>query len=197
MADPALMRIRLNIVRRQRQVMSRYSLNLLCGFALLFACAPGVGWADTPSSLRAVQDLVRSVGQSDNRDSSDVVAELHRHGQVAVPLLIAELKVVDPDPRVTPENLWWHLVWCERALRSITGQRFMFKTKEPIPPDLDRFRAPDDPLSYAMEWMSRGMVFIAPRDVQSQVIASWKAWFAKNGSSFEVRIYEPYGDWFF
>lgn len=126
-----------------------------------------------------------------------MVAALHAHGREAVPLLVAELRVVDPDPRITSQELWWHLVWCERALRSITGQRFEFRTEEPLSADLAQFRSKQDSLSYAMEWMSRGAVFIAPRDVQAKVIDSWHSWLLANANTFEVQPYAAYGDWYF
>ena len=144
----------------------------------------------------SVTALVRQLGISKNRDSSEIVAKLHMQGHLAVPLIVGELRVINPHIGVTSEDEWWHIVWCERALRSITGQYFSFTTKEPLPPDLAAFRSPEEPLGLAMEWMSRGQVFVAPRDVQVQVINAWKDWLQKKGATFPIQRYEPYGEWF-
>ena len=81
-------------------------------------------------------------------DPAKTIEQLHSCGQKAVPLLIFELRVMDPE--VLNE-----------------------------------------------EWMSRGEIFMAPQDVQASVIMAWKTWLEKNGASFIVQPYEPYGDWYF
>ena len=54
----------------------------------------------------------------------------------------------------------------------------------------------DEPLGYAMEWMSRGRVYVAPRDVQEKVIAAWKTWYEQRGDRFAVQPFVPFGEWF-
>ena len=71
------------------------------------------------------------------------------------------------------------------------------KVEEPLPKDLAEFRSAEDRLGYAMEWMSHARVFIAPRDVQLEVVTAWQGWCAAHCSSFDIRPFESYGDWYF
>jgi hypothetical protein len=87
----------------------------------------------------------------------EVIVELHECGLAAAWLLLAELQVIDPESVDDPK--WGHMVWCERALRSITGQYFRFKSAESLG-RLSEFRGKDDHIGYVTEWMSRGRVYV-------------------------------------
>jgi hypothetical protein len=127
-------------------------------------------------------------------DPINTIKGLHSCGPKAVPLLVAQLRVIDPE---ICNDEWQHQVWVERALRSITGQYFKFVSSQKLSPRLLRYREQSARLGLVMEWMSRGEIFMAPQDVQENVIETWKAWLDKNGPSFAVCPYEPYGDWYF
>jgi hypothetical protein len=127
------------------------------------------------------------------KNPSRTVQDLHQCGREAVRLLALELRVVDPE---VFDEQWDHAVWVERALRSITGEYFEFVSAEELPTELGKFRGQADPLGYTMEWMSHARIFIAPRDVQSRVIAARDAWIKNNGTTFDVQQFEPYGKWF-
>jgi len=144
-------------------------------------------------SCKQISDTIHNFGNVNDEDSGNTVRELHECGLAAVPLLINELRVIDPEK--TDNVTWWHMVWCERALRSITGQYFMFKSKEKLG-RLSEFRDQDSELGYVMEWMSRAQVYIAPRDVQEKVIHSWKVWQEENKAGFSVAPFKPYGNWY-
>ena len=141
-------------------------------------------------------ELVHVLGTSKDRDPCESVGKLHSYGRQMVPLLIGELRVIDPNPAKANTDGWWHAAWCERALRSMTGQRFKFHTRQKLPRDLAEFHVPEEPLGYVVEWMSRARVSLAPRDVQAKVIEAWKAWHASQGKAFRVHPFEAYGEWY-
>lgn len=134
-----------------------------------------------------------SLGIPWEANHEQIVERLHQCAAVAVPLLIAELRVVDPEAVTDPQ--WGHMVWCERALRSITGQYFEFRSDEDLG-SLVEFRGPDDRLGFAMERMSNGKVYLAPRDVQRKVIHAWETWLGANHGKFSVADFEEFGEWF-
>jgi len=140
-------------------------------------------------SCRELTKTVRSLGIPWQAAHREVVRELHECGSVAVRLLVAELQVIDPESLDDPR--WGHMVWCERALRSITGQEFLFESSEPLG-RLAEFRGKGDRLGYVEEWMSLARVYVAPRDVQRKVIESWYTWLKKHARGFAVH---PFGEW--
>jgi hypothetical protein len=140
-------------------------------------------------SCREPTKAVQSLGIPWEAAHREVVRELHECGLVAVRLLVAELQVIDPESSDDPR--WGHMVWCERALRSITGQEFLFESSEPLG-RLSEFRGKGDRLGYVVEWMSHARVYVAPRDVQRKVIESWRTWLKKHERGFVVH---PFGEW--
>lgn len=126
-------------------------------------------------------------------DPSKTIEQLHPCGHKAVPLLVHELRIVNPE---IVNAQWWHVVWVERALRSITGQYFRFTSNEKFG-KIRELRRPSEKMGFVTEWMSRGQVYIAPRDVQTNVIHAWRKWLKVNGNFFQVKKFEPYGEWFF
>jgi hypothetical protein len=126
-------------------------------------------------------------------DPTQIIKELHSCGAKAVSLLISELHVIDPE---AVNEQWLHQVWVERALRSITGQYFAFVSTERLSARLAKFREQSDKLGLVMERMSTGEILVAPRDVQTNVTEAWKTWLKRNGSSFVVQRYEPFGTWY-
>ena len=162
----------------------RIEIGCVVGLLVSFCPSP----ARSAESCATVADAVRQLGEG---DGIRAVESLHRCGKAAVPLLVRELRIVDPE---IPNRTWLHAVWCERALRSITGKYFRFRTQLALG-GLSEFRGKDDDLGYAMEWMSRGKIFVAPQDVQRKVIAAWKSWLKANHGQFEVAKFDPGGEW--
>ncbi len=158
------------------------------------------GCSDPPVAGDAVRAsgraLVARLGTAADRDPDATVAALHEQGGTVVPLLIGELKVIDPELSDVDPGAWWHAVWCERALRSLSGQIFEFRTAEVLPSGLARFRGSGDTVGYFMEWMSHAQVFVAPRDVQARVVAAWKSWWSSAGETFIPERFESYGEWY-
>jgi hypothetical protein len=135
---------------------------------------------------------VQRLGNPWNGDHVETIRELHQCGATAVPLLLEQLRVVDPEKR---DAKWRHAVWCERALRSITGQYFRFKSTKSLG-QLAEYRSQEDELGYAMEWMSHARIYIAPRDVQEKIIGSWHEWYVEHGAVFEVAPFDAYAEWY-
>lgn len=164
----------------------------ILGSLVAASCAPGsLGGPSLSSLSAATRQTVHKLGTESVPE--DAVRELHTQGRGVVPALIAELHVVDP---AVYDSDWSHVVWCERALRSITGQRFEFVSVEPLSAGLAEFRGPKEPLAFVSERMANGAILVAPRDVQAKVIASWREWCVTNCGSFPFQAYEPFGAWY-
>lgn len=119
---------------------------------------------------------------------------LHVVGSSVLPALVGELRVIRPG---TPDANEMHIIWCIRALRSLTGQEFQHVTAGTDPCELQEFLGRDGPLPFFAEWMSRGRVYVAPRDVQAAVIADWRAW-VRAHPACRIRDYAFWPDgWYF
>jgi len=161
---------------------------ILISILLFLGCCNA--WATAPCG-----DLPNAVMQLGlEKEPTKTIELLHACGKKAIPLLISQLHVMDPEAL---NDEWEHQIWVERALRSITGQYFVFVSSQKLSPRLARIHQQSDSLGLAMEWMSRGEIFMAPQDVQANVIKAWKTWWKKNAASFKVQPYEPFGDWYF
>jgi hypothetical protein len=168
------------------------SRTAVLAFVLSLGWAPAV-LAEDGGCLR-VKEAIRDLGAPYfAEDETLTIRQLHPCASQAVPLLIAELKVVDPESE--NEREWWHAVWCERALRSITGEYFAFRSSQSLG-RLGEFKSKHDKVGYVSEWMSRGRVYMAPRDVQARVIAAWKAWQLKHRDDMVAKPFVEYGDWY-
>jgi hypothetical protein len=160
-----------------------------------------------PSMELSIEEVVRLLGTRKDPDPSCSLERLHLDGHRSAAALVRELRVVNPDPHTEDHDRWWHGVWCERALRSLTGERFEFAPVDhrirvadcagPVEHCPYRFIDFDgEPLPFFAEWMSRARVYVSPRDVQQSVIDAWTAWHAEHGETFRPRPYEQYGPWY-
>lgn len=145
-------------------------------------------------SLRVacVEEIVADLGRGIGYDNNRLVAALHEQPHASARLLIRELQVVDPDefPPIA-----WHVIWCIRALESLTNQEFELLTEEKLSAEQAEFLDPTRPMNYYGAWMSRSRFYLAPRSVQQKVIDAWKSWVREHGKDFkpaqEPRIYAP------
>lgn len=46
-------------------------------------------------------------------------------------------------------------------------------------------------------WMSRDIAFIAPPEVQKQIIASWRQWYKREATTFRFERCDDINDWYF
>ena len=109
-------------------------------------------------------------------------------------MLVEELHIVDPDRF---DDKMMHVVWCIRALRSLTGEDFYFRTTLPLSRRSATFLHPERPMGFISYWMSHATLYVAPQDVQRRAIDAWKAWALARGERFTVQPFVPFGDWFF
>lgn len=163
---------------------------ILCSVAALLTSPLA---AAAPQACDTLAVSVKRLGKPspESRPDEDVIQELHRCATAAAPLLLAELRVIDPE-RVNTR--WTHMVATERALRSITGQYFRFHSQQALG-SLGEYSSRDTAIGYVSEWMSRGRIYVAPRDVQAKVIRAWGDWLEAN-PDFTAPAFQPYGDWY-
>jgi hypothetical protein len=150
--------------------------------------------APDPSIVASALAKIRGLGTAADADPSASVQALHAAGREAVPLLVAQLSVVDPEAF---DDRAMHVVWCIRALRSLTGQDFYFHTGLPLSPRSAAHLDAKEPMGFYAYWMSHGLLYVAPPDVQRKVIEAWKGWAQARTDKFDVQPFQPYGDWFF
>jgi hypothetical protein len=123
-------------------------------------------------------------------------------------LLINELAIV-PENKIlagdqSANKKAMHIIWCIRALRSMTGldftaptgNRFSKRVDEQTRNDLLKRPASDDVRFFAV-WMSRDSIYVAPADAQEKIIKRWKEWYARNGQSHRYTTNSPLSDWYF
>lgn len=102
-----------------------------------------------------------------------------------------------------------HVVWCLRALRSLTGGlEFRGKTTHRFGDSEieenqewftggERFKK-DRSVKFFGVWMSRDSLYIAPRDAQEQIIRRWTLWYETEGVSFSYPPFKNDPDiWYF
>ena len=180
--------------------MTRLSPSLQSTFGILLICAALArgSLAQVPTEMPealVARSLIARLGTDADTNPVDTIKALHRYSRDAVPKLIEELRVVDPDKG---DSEWNHVVWCERALRSMTGKVFKFRTSERLTSRQQEFLDPGEPMGYFAEWMSRGRVYVAPKDVQRAVIDAWHKWLAQDGKNFNTRQFSwEWDDWYF
>src|SRR5262245_42302495 len=88
-------------------------------------------WGSDPceAPASATPTLVSRLGTEADANPIETIEALHADGHAAVPMLVAELRVIEPDPDDSDAK-WERMIWIERALRSMTGQVFRFRTNE-------------------------------------------------------------------
>jgi hypothetical protein len=146
----------------------------------------------------SIEKVVRALG-SDNNDL-ERIRLLAREPVGSTRLLIAELHPV-PGVRVLPNERgtkWkdtWHVIWCLRALRYLTGGlEFRAKTAHHFGDGQieqrrkwfigDEEFSRDGTVRFFGVWMSRDSTYIAPRDAQAEIIRKWKTWYEQHGTTF-------------
>jgi hypothetical protein len=121
--------------------------------------------------------------------------------------LIKELHVV-PETKITQVDAVkhassMHVIWCIRALRYLTGgldftarTHYQFKKFEHERKHFLTIKSKEE-LPFFGVWMSRDIVYIAPQDVQSEIIVKWRNWYLQNGISFHYHPSENIDEWYF
>lgn len=152
--------------------------------------------------LSAIESEVSNLGLTDT-NPLDQVERLHNSAHLAAPLLFQQLRVIEPyiikahELKNTDKDAM-HVIWCIRALQSLTNEKFTANTnvEEELP--IQKHLGKKNPLPFFAEWMSREMIYVAPQDVQRQIIEKWEIFLDKN-PNFKIRTYEFWSDddWYF
>jgi hypothetical protein len=131
------------------------------------------------------------------RDDSSEFETLYKNPRRAAELLISTLQPVRRGQY--PNGKHPLVVWQIRALRSLTGLDFTATTKSGLDTDESHFldRKRNGEVRFFGTWMSRDRVWVAPVDAQTAIIGKWRAWLAKNGSTFTYVNDRNFDHWYF
>lgn len=175
--------------------------------AALVSVVPQLTWAGTECTKERVQKLVERLGYDESANHLDDLKCLADYPAESAGLLIAQLHTV-VESKIRPEDdskhqSSMHVIWSIRALRYITGgMDFTSKTSVPMSKlgkpywSLLTVRNKKE-LTFFGTRMSHDTVYLAPRDVQLNVIKKWQDWYAVNGQSFAYKSAKESMDWYF
>jgi hypothetical protein len=157
---------------------------------------------------KQIRQAAKKLGVSDSHTYHKLVETFNVNPHLACKYLINELRVI-PETHIKgysqeqyPESM--HVIWCLRALRSLTGKSFFCKTKYKFNPKEERNRIywlyKDKKTNCSVDWlnesfkydipffavwMSRDSIFIAPPDVQKSIINQWREWYKRDGVNYD------------
>lgn len=173
-----------------------WTICIILAFSFLSGCHPASSSVRQKGKETAqLRDSVESLGLSPSADLQESIRTLHKTPRQSVKLLVEELKEINPDPeKGDTESV--HVIWCIRGLRSITGQRFAFRSGEQLTKFQKEFFRQDKPLPFVALRMSNSRFYVAPGDVQKKVISAWKEWTKRNLNTFEPKKFQPSGKWY-
>lgn len=124
---------------------------------------------------------------------------LSQNPSKSIPLLINELHVINEN-QIVPTEVQQkihslHVIWCIRALRYVTGEDFKAPTQYSFGDvEFEKNRKywlsikDNRELPFFSVWMSRDIVYVAPKDVQAAIIEKWKEWYNSNDKQIKPNI---------
>ena len=153
-----------------------------------------------------LKNIVKKLG----RLSSDWRVDFNNLSQnpiLSAKYLIESLHVIK-ESEIRPDQENKHqesmrVIWCIRALRYITNGKdfkaetnYVFKKNEE---DRKYWLTLEDKnrLPFFSTWMSRDIEYIAPVDVQENIIESWKRWYRNEGAIYKYSPAQYVDDWYF
>jgi len=177
--------------------------------AILLSIAPTAPADDTRSKIAegtSLLTVVRNLGSDDN--DVERIKFLAAHPAESAFLLVRELhpvtgvRILGSEHYLPKFRDTEHVVWCLRALRTLTGGLdFRAKTNHRFgDSEIEETREwftggeqfkKDGTVHFFGVWMSRDSLYIAPRDAQLKIIGMWRRWYETKGSTFE---YQPFKD---
>ena len=119
----------------------------------------------------------------------------HKYPKISASILIDHLKKCKRGKYRDVPQVVWHL----RAIHSLVGIRFKFKSEHELNEQETTFLVSKEngKINFYGNWMSRDLTWTAPEDVQEKVIKSWQDW--KN-KELDKHIFKPNLDidnWYF
>lgn len=182
--------------------------SFLFGLPLLaIALLPHLSWADSDCTEQTINAIVKNLGYVDSPNHISDMNCLAKYPVASAGLLTRQLEVVT-DIKVTPEQApehkqTMHVVWSLRALRYLTGgMDFTASTTASIKtlgkPRWGLLTIRDKKkLTFFGTRMSHDAVYLAPQDVQSEVIKQWNDWYRKDGNNYNYHTAATSADWYF
>lgn len=153
--------------------------------------------------------LQQFVARIEEVQDLEELAVLRKKPSEAVACLIRQLRVVNvtvlrpEDKSRRPDD--FRTIWSIRALRYLTGgEDFCAPTAHFNHLDKDRQHfltlrcGPGSEVSFFGVWMSRDIIYVAPKDAQKAIIRKWIGWYQAEGTQRES--YAPVrslDDWYF
>ena len=122
---------------------------------------------------------------------------LYKNPRRAAELLVSSLEPVRRGQYLSGKHP--QVVWDIRALRSLTGLDFRAATNSKLGDEEAHFLDSNahGEVHLFGTWMSRDRVWVAPLDAQTAIIAKWREWFEKNGSTFTYVNDHKFDSWYF
>jgi hypothetical protein len=150
-----------------------------------------------------VKQFVERIGEI---RSTEELATLRKKPSDAVACLIDVLRVVDatslrPEEKASRRDDF-RVVWAIRALRYLTGKEFCGAAAhfDALEEDRRQFLTikcgPGAVVSFFGVWMSRDVVYLAPREAQEEIIQEWIRWYETQGSTYSYPVAND-ADWYF
>jgi len=145
--------------------------------------------------------------KSDDFDQRPILQCFAEHGAEAAGLLVQQLHTVNITHVLQDQTTQYpddmHVIWSLRGLYYITGFEFRGGSAAELKKlKLDKtreywllFRSGDQVDMFSI-WESRGSLFVAPPGVQQAIIDKWKAWYAKDGASFQYGRHDKSTLWY-
>jgi hypothetical protein len=143
-----------------------------------------------------LEQRITRLGSHGNDDVADVRL-LSETPKASVEALIAALHTI-PDSEAfakADSPQMEHVLWLIRALRYVTGGLdFCAETKHAFGSSEEEKNRQywltfhhKECLAFFGYWMSRDRTYIAPEDVQKDIIDQWRHWYAKFGATYEYK----------
>lgn len=184
----------------------RVRLFLLCIFFLGYLSSKGICSEDIRCDAEKILGVVKSLESSGSpTETRALFDQLAKCPKEAVFYLVRELHVV-PEQVIRPGEQaehtdTMHVIWCIRALRYLTnGMDFTGKTAK-----FDEYNkilgglpiGKDQEVYFFSVWMSRDILYVAPKDAQAEIIEKWKKWYANDMKTFKFKSSKHLNDWYF
>ena len=176
--------------------LSHTSTALVTLLVSLTSPSPGAQQSSGDSSILAAIAHLDGAWWAESLPSFE---PFYRSPQRATDLLIRALHPIRAGKYSTRHHL--QVVWCIRALRSLTGLDFSARTQHRITEDdADSLPFPDSsglvPF-FVLGSMGWDYVLVAPPDAQEQIITKWQRWYQRAGISFRYVNDRHDNHWYF
>jgi hypothetical protein len=177
--------------------------------AALLIAIPALGGASVDCQrFQEAQGLVDEYFRSPKGDGialRSAIADLLKDPLGSACWLVRSLKPVDSE-KFSSEQMSCseaEPIWAVRGLRYITGC-MDFRGSAISSPMADPrdtrwkllMRRGKSEVPMFATWMSRDMVYLAPNEVQVQIIGRWERWFSEEATKFRFEACETLDDWY-